>query len=74
MFQLSARPLFNDHYVTVVLVAIALLGLLFLGPARSKTTVGRRRVLMTLRLVSIVIVLLAMLRPTVVYTAIKKQK
>lgn len=73
MFQLTARPLFDDHYVTVVLLAFALFGLLLLGPGRSKTTPGRRRTLVALRLASIVVVILAMLRPTVVYTAVKKQ-
>jgi uncharacterized membrane protein len=73
MFQLSTRPLFADHYLTVGLVAVVLLALLWLGPGRSRTTPARRRWLMLLRLAAIVVVILIMVRPTVVYTETKQQ-
>jgi len=70
------RPSFypvGDSYLLVALIALLLLALLALGPGRGRVT-GRRRVaLIALRAVVIVMVLLAMLRPTLVYTETKKQ-
>src|SRR5688500_3422507 len=73
MFHLTLRPLWVDYYLSVVVVALVLLGLLFLGPARSRTTPGRRAWLAAIRRAVIVVVILAMLRPTIVYTDTKQQ-
>lgn len=73
MFHLSTRPVLDEYYLTVGLIALALVGLLFLGPGRSRTTPGRRRALVALRLATIVLIVLVMLRPTVVYTSTEKQ-
>jgi uncharacterized membrane protein len=70
--HLSFYPI-ADSYLLVAGAAIVLLALLALGPARSKTTPRRRLALAALRLAIIALVLLAMLRPTLVYTETKKQ-
>jgi uncharacterized membrane protein len=62
-----------ESYLVVIVAAVVLLGLLGLGPARSKTSPRRRLILSAIRLVIICLVLLAMLRPTLVYTETKKQ-
>jgi len=57
-----------DSYLLVGIAALVLLGLLLVGPAREKVAGPRRRVLAGLRLAVVVLVILAMLRPTLVYT------
>jgi hypothetical protein len=57
----------------VVPLVVVLLILLFLGPARDRTSRGRRTVLAILRLLVILLVIFAMLRPTLVWTKITKQ-
>ncbi|HVX62059.1 MAG TPA: glutamine amidotransferase [Pirellulales bacterium] len=58
----------------VVALAIALLAaLLWFGPSGSKLTPGRRRVLAALRLIVILLMALALLRPTIVRTKMTKQ-
>ena len=57
-----------DSYLLVGAAALVLLGLLLVGPAREKVAGPRRRVLAGLRLAVVVLVILAMLRPTLVYT------
>jgi hypothetical protein len=69
--RLSLTP--AGGYVLVVVVALALLALLALGPGRSRTSDLRRRVLMGLRLVSIALVILAMLQPTLVWTTVTRR-
>ena len=59
--QLSFTPV-GSYYLVAILVAV-LVVLLMLGPARDKVSPGRRRVLIGLRLLVILLVLLAMLRP-----------
>lgn len=73
MLRWSFYPVGSDSYLVVALVAIALLVLLALGPARSKTTPGRRRALVVIRAAIIVMVILAMLRPTLVLMQSRKQ-
>ena len=73
MFTLSTRPLWEDHYLSVAAVAAGLLLLLLLGPGRSRATPRRRGALVAMRLASIVLVVLTMLRPTIVYTDTQKQ-
>lgn len=58
----------------VVALAVALLtALLWFGPSSSKLTPGRRRVLAALRLIVILLMMLAMLRPTIVRTKTTRQ-
>jgi len=57
-----------ESYLLVVAAALVLVGLLLVGPARAKVDRPRRKVLMGLRLAVVLLVILAMLRPTLVYT------
>jgi len=71
MLRLSFYPI-GDSYLLVVTAAIVLLVLLSVGPVRGG--LGRRRVVLVgIRLAVIALVILAMLRPTLVYTEIRKQ-
>ena len=70
MVELILRPIFESNLL-LVLVAIALVGLLCFGPAKSKTTPWRRRTLVGLRVLVIAVLLFAMLRPTLIRTEIK---
>ena len=72
MFHLSLYPVF-DSYLLVAIVALVLVGLLWFGPSRQKLGRGRRVVLALLRVIVIVAVVLAMLRPTLIYMQTKKQ-
>lgn len=54
--------------IFVALCGAALIALLWIGPARDRTTPRRRRTLALLRLAATVLAILAMLRPTLVYT------
>ena len=70
------RPYFypvGDSYLLVAVAALVLLGLLALVPLRGRATGLRRVTLIVLRTAVIVMVVLAMLRPTLVYTETKKQ-
>lgn len=62
-----------DSYLLVALASAVLLGLLLIGPARGRVSLGRRLVLIGLRLVLVLAVILAMLRPTMLYTHTTKQ-
>ena len=67
MVRLSFYPV-GGSYLLVVVAALVLLGLLAVGPTGQRMN-GRRRVALGgLRLAVIVLLLLAMLRPTLVYT------
>jgi uncharacterized membrane protein len=58
---------------TLVLVAaFGLFGLMLLGPARTRTTPQRRLALVALRLAVVLLILLMMLRPALVYTAVSR--
>jgi len=57
----------------VVGIGVLLLGLLWFGPRGRKLSPGRRRTLVVLRMLVILLMLLAMLRPTLVRTKITKQ-
>ena len=72
MFRISLYPI-AESYLVVLSAALVLLGLMAFGPPRSKTTRRRRLVLAALRLAVVAMVVLAMLRPTLVYTEMKKQ-
>lgn len=72
MLHWSLYPVAHS-YLLVCFAALVLVGLLALGPARSKTTRGRRLALVGIRLAVVVLVILAMLRPTLVYMKTEKQ-
>lgn len=69
--RLSVSPV--GGFWVVALAAIVLVALLWFGPASGKLTPGRRRVLAALRLLVILLIALAMLRPTIVRTKTTKQ-
>jgi hypothetical protein len=71
--RLTFYPI-GDSYLAVGAAAVVLLALLAIGPARSKISRPRRTVLLALRLAAIAVLLLAMLRPTLVYTRVKRQE
>jgi len=72
MFRLSFYPL-ADSYLLVLAAALAMLIVLALVPARGDLSRGRRLALMGIRLAVLVLLILAMLRPTLVYTETRKQ-
>ena len=72
MFRLSLYPVF-DSYVLVVVVALLLAGLMLWGPSRRKISQWRRAMLILPRAAVIALIVLAMLRPTLIYTQTKKQ-
>ena len=73
MFYWSLDPIGGDNHLVVLAVALGLLGLLALGPPRGKARGRRRLVLAAIRVGVVLMVLLAMLRPTLVYTETRKQ-
>ena len=72
MTRLSFYPV-GDSYLVVLVAALVLLGLLLVGPTRKGLSRSQRSVLSALRVGVIVLVVLAMLRPTLVLTEIRKQ-
>ncbi len=72
MFRLSLYPVF-DSYVLVAVVALLLAGLMFWGPSRRKVSRWHRAMLILPRAAVIALIVLAMLRPTLIYTQTKKQ-
>ena len=72
MFRLSFYPVF-DSYLLVAAAAFVLAGLMWFGPSREKTKRWHRAAIALLRAAVIAMVLLAMLRPTLIYTETKKQ-
>ena len=72
MFRLSLYPIF-DSYLLVAVVALLLAGLMWFGPSREK--IGRRHQVMLalVRAAVIALMVLAMLRPTLIYMQTKKQ-
>ncbi len=72
MFRLSLNPVF-DSYLLVAAVALVLAGLMWFGPSRQRTAGRHRAMLVLLRAGVIALLLLAMLRPTLIYTSTKKQ-
>jgi uncharacterized membrane protein len=73
MPRFSFYPVGGDHCLVVLGVALALVGLLVLGPRREKTDRRRRMVLVGVRVLVIALVVMLMLRPTWVYTKTVKQ-
>jgi hypothetical protein len=72
MFRLSFYPI-ADSYLWVIAAALVLLALMAIGPHRSGMTRGRRMTLWAMRLAVMLLIVLAMLRPTLVYTKTTKQ-
>ena len=72
MFHLSLYPVF-DSYLLVAVVALLLVGLMWFGPSREKAGRRQRVTLALLRAAVIAMIVLAMLRPTLIYTQTKKQ-
>jgi len=73
MFRCYFYPVGDDKALVVGLAALVLLALLMLVRTPAKTSPIRRRVLMGLRLAALLMVILAMLRPTFVLTETKQQ-
>jgi uncharacterized membrane protein len=71
MLRLVLSPV--GGYLLVALAAAVLLGLLALGPAQSRVSQRRRRGLVAIRLVIVLLIILAMLRPTLVWTTISRK-
>src|SRR5580698_8090227 len=71
MLRLVLSPV--GGYLLVALAAAVLLGLLALGPGQSRVSQRRRRGLVALRLVIVLLIVLAMLRPTLVWTTISRK-
>jgi len=72
MSRLSFDPVFGS-YALVVAAALLLLGLLALGPGRGRLSGPKRAALLGLRIGAILLVILALLRPRLVYTETIKQ-
>ena len=72
MNRLSFDPVFGS-YLLVVAAALLLAGLLVLCPAGGRTGRWKRAALLVLRIGAIVMVILALLRPRLIYTEIKRQ-
>lgn len=70
MSQWSLEPIYNSSLV-VMLIAVGLAVLLGIGPRFGKLTPRRRWIITGLRTIVILLVLLAMLRPTNIYTETK---
>lgn len=70
MSQWSLEPIYNSS-LAVLLIAVGLAVLLAIGPRFGKLTPRRRWIITALRAVVILLVLLAMLRPTHIYTQTK---
>lgn len=74
MVRLSFYPVGGDSYLLVLVAAVVLLALLTLiGPGRERVNRRRRLVLAGIRVVLILLALMALLRPTLVYTTTTKQ-
>ncbi|HEX4149960.1 MAG TPA: glutamine amidotransferase [Pirellulales bacterium] len=61
------------NYLVVALLAFGWLVLLRFGPSHDRLSRGRRRVLLVLRALVVLLVTLAMLRPTLIHSQIVKQ-
>jgi hypothetical protein len=72
MLHLYFYPIADSYALLAVAAALLLAGLLVLGPARGRLTRPQRGVLLALRAAVIAAIILAMLRPTLVYLEIKK--
>jgi hypothetical protein len=71
-FQLRFQPVVS--WPMVVAIAVVLLGLLWVRPRHVRLGVGKWTALIGLRLVVVLLALLAMMRPTLVYTKVEPVK
>jgi uncharacterized membrane protein len=72
MTRWSLNPVFGN-YVLIVVTCAVLMSLLVLGPTFQRLSVRRRWILVALRVVVILLLLVALLRPTVIRTIQKEQ-
>jgi len=73
MTQLSLYPI-GGSYLLVACIALVLLGLLWVRPRWKPAGPGSGAALVVLRLAIVILVIFAMLRPTLVYTTTTKQQ
>lgn len=74
MVRLSFYPVGGDSYLLVAVAAVVLLALLLLvGPGQGRGSRRRRMVLAGIRMGVILLAIMALLRPTLVYTTTTKQ-
>jgi len=74
MLRWSVNPVGGDHYLVIVAVAVGLVLLtLLVGPSFGGTVPRRRRILHILRLSVVAMLVVAMLRPAIVYTDTSRQ-
>lgn len=74
MVRWSVNPVGGDHYLLVVAVAVGLfLFLSLIGPSFGGVIPRRKRILFMLRLLAVGMVVVALLRPAVVYTDVTRQ-
>ena len=71
-FQLRLQPVAG--WPVVIAVAVVLVGLLFVRPRHVRLAVYQWAALVALRLVVVLLTLLAMLRPTLIYTKVEPQQ
>ena len=71
-FQLRIQPVAG--WPVVIAVAVVLVGLLWVRPRHVRLAVYQWAALVALRLVVVLLTLLAMLRPTLVYTKVEPQQ
>jgi hypothetical protein len=71
-FQLRIQPVAG--WPVVIAVAVVLVGLLFVRPRHVRLAVYQWAALVALRLVVVLLTLLAMLRPTLIYTKVEPQQ
>ncbi len=72
MVRLYFYPL-GESYLLVAVLALLLVGLLAIGPGRASTSRRQRIVLTSLRAAIMLLAILAILRPTLVYTKTTRQ-
>ena len=69
----STQPILNSHLLVMVLATVLSL-LLLIRPAFRQLSLTRQRLLITLRLGVVLLMLLAMLRPTLVRSTGERQQ
>ena len=72
MIEWSLNPIFNS-YAVVAALAVGMALMLVVRPSFGRVTSTRRTVLIGLRVAVVLLLLLAMLRPTRVFTTTKQQ-
>ncbi len=74
MVRWTINPVGGDHYLVIVAVAAGLLLLVgLIGPSFGSLAPRRKRILVGLRLLAVAMIVVALLRPAVVYTDTTQQ-